>query len=406
MAADPIKLTMYDAGFGDCFLLVIPSTDGLRKVLIDCGSIKKGKEPFGKVVEKVIEDIRDDDGVARLDVVIATHRHRDHVSGFADAAWADVEVREVWLPWTEDNDDPDAVRIREHQLSLAKRLERALTFLPADQGLADLTMNALSNDAAMATLRDGFANHKETGKRPQRRYLPDKQLSRTLVSDALPGVDIHVLGPSRARGDIAYMEPRADDEHYLRLAGDPLGDNGDDAPGSLFSSDWSDEAPPLYALDQDEASRIESMGAGLETMLASWLDGALNNTSIMVVLKVGQAHLLLPGDSQWGTWMRVLGDAQWRSLLSRTTVYKVGHHGSYNATPPDFAERVLNEEALSVVSVIPHGSYSQVPKDGLLTELAKKSRVVVRSDDPGAGAPGFERKVRAGFSVQFEIPTS
>jgi len=61
------------------------------------------------VVQQVINDARSAPGEpARIDVVIATHRHRDHISGFADPAWADVEVGEVWMPWTEKPDQPEA----------------------------------------------------------------------------------------------------------------------------------------------------------------------------------------------------------------------------------------------------------------------------------------------------------
>ena len=31
---------MYNVGFGDCFLLFVPTSNGVRKIVIDCGSIK------------------------------------------------------------------------------------------------------------------------------------------------------------------------------------------------------------------------------------------------------------------------------------------------------------------------------------------------------------------------------
>jgi beta-lactamase superfamily II metal-dependent hydrolase len=404
MAQGPLQIRMYDVGFGDCFLLHVPTGNGVRKILVDCGSIKAGATPFPRIVAQVIKDVTESDGVARIDVVIATHRHRDHISGFEDEAWSSVQVGEVWLPWTENEDDPDAVAIRDHQIALAQRLERALSFLPADNGLTDLTLNALGNEQAMQTLREGFVAHPAHGPTVRRHYLPDSNLSRTLASDALPGISVSVLGPSRDARDIRYLEPREDDDHYLRLAGEDLpAVTGQD--GRLFPSDWTVDTPAVE-VTQEERERLRTMGTGNEAALASWLDGALNNTSLMIVLKVGKAHLLLPGDSQWGSWMRVLDDPTWRSLLKRTGVYKVGHHGSYNATPRPFVEECLQENALSLVSVIPHGSYKRVPKDELLEALGTAHRRVIRSDKAAEGPSVFKRKIRPGISVEFAIAIS
>jgi beta-lactamase superfamily II metal-dependent hydrolase len=126
----------------------------------------------------------------------------------------------------------------------------------------------------------------------------------------------------------------------------------------------------------------------------------------MLMLKVRKAHLLLPGDSQWGTWMRALADPAWRLLLARTRVYKVGHHGSYNATPPAFVEECLHGDVLNLVSVVPHGSYRSVPKRELLEALEEDGGRVIRSDAPGEGPAVFNRTIRKGLSVEFEIPTT
>ncbi len=151
-----LTVRMYDVGFGDCFLLRLPGPDGkVARVMFDCGSIKLGANPMKNVVQQVISDARPSPGEpARIDVVIATHRHRDHISGFADPAWAEVEVGEVWMPWIEKPDQSEARRIREMQSRLAEQLvsrlqlRLAATSDPAAQGVLtsglDLAMNALS----------------------------------------------------------------------------------------------------------------------------------------------------------------------------------------------------------------------------------------------------------------------
>ena len=111
---DHVVVRAYNVGFGDCFLLLIPDattgTSRPRRVLIDCGSITFGDTglDFESLVQRIIVDVTDQDGVARIDVVIATHRHRDHILGFGRPDWAAVHVGEVWLPWCESPDDGSA----------------------------------------------------------------------------------------------------------------------------------------------------------------------------------------------------------------------------------------------------------------------------------------------------------
>jgi glyoxylase-like metal-dependent hydrolase (beta-lactamase superfamily II) len=139
---------MYDVGFGDCFLLFIPTSEGEKKVLIDCGSIKQGQEPLAKVVEKLIADVADADGKASIDLVIATHRHRDHISGFANPRWDEVDVKEIWMPWTEKPGDPEAQKIRDAQNRLALALQVAFQRLSADPMWRELAANASINERA------------------------------------------------------------------------------------------------------------------------------------------------------------------------------------------------------------------------------------------------------------------
>src|ERR1022692_2045823 len=105
MGTDSVVVRMYNVGFGDCFFLKINRGDVTQKVLVDCGSIAGGPRPMEQIVGDIIEDAKDPDGNSRIDVVVATHRHKDHVSGFANPLWKSVQVKEVWIPWTENPDD-------------------------------------------------------------------------------------------------------------------------------------------------------------------------------------------------------------------------------------------------------------------------------------------------------------
>ena len=125
--AKAIAIRMYNVGFGDSFLLRFPCKDQERKVLIDCGVHPAGPGPhtIDEVVTQIISDVSDG-GSAKIDIVICTHRHRDHVLGFENEKWKDVEVGEVWMPWTEDPKDPAATKIRETQSKKAQAIAMAL----------------------------------------------------------------------------------------------------------------------------------------------------------------------------------------------------------------------------------------------------------------------------------------
>ena len=89
MPTQPSKVTvrMYNVGFGDCFLLTFHYEAPLKNqhILIDFGSVG------GKVDMKgIAREIRKAcDG--KLYAVVATHRHKDHISGFSDKRGKDSE---------------------------------------------------------------------------------------------------------------------------------------------------------------------------------------------------------------------------------------------------------------------------------------------------------------------------
>jgi beta-lactamase superfamily II metal-dependent hydrolase len=379
---------MYNCGFGDCFLIFAPTRTGRdRKILIDCGSFKTQAQPIKQIVQRVIDDLRDGDPKPRVDLLIVTHRHKDHISGFADPRWSEVEVGEVWMPWTE-SDEPEAISLRSAQTRLALALAGVAEAAPAGSAPAEvLQLNASVNDRAMETLHGGFAGG------PKRRFLPEKDAKTRIVACAtLPDVTFHVLGPSRNPDTIFDMDPPSG-ESFLALLGmsDDLDARQSEIP-EPFGEDWVDERSP-DELDESTRKRLETIHDGLETKLAIALDNALNNTSLVLMMVIGSAHLLFPGDAQWGTWRELMDDEAACQLLRNTTFYKVGHHGSHNATPRDFVEKHLGArggKTWAMVPVTPYGKWPEIPRKPLLAEIKKKTTYFVRSDQRGT-APGFSR---------------
>src|ERR1700682_2649397 len=108
-AAVPTSITirMYNVGFGDCFLLTFQSPDKDRHVLIDYGSTAAPKSGGANYMTEIAEDIKTACN-GKLDMLVATHRHRDHISGFATDGdgtgkiIASLKPDHVIQPWTED----------------------------------------------------------------------------------------------------------------------------------------------------------------------------------------------------------------------------------------------------------------------------------------------------------------
>jgi len=401
-----VDVRMYNVGFGDAFLLRFPAADRPRTVLVDCGVHPSGPGPrkMNEVVREIIGDVRvgGTDGTPRIDVVVCTHRHADHVSGFRDEAWKDVEVGEVWMPWTENPADPEARRILETQSKTAKKLVSLRGVSAAARALAD---NALSNAAAMTTLHRGFSGS------PRRRFLPREGGRTVLEPKLLPGVKVHVLGPSRDPEVIRDMDP-VEGQTYLQLVALREEEAHRGERVSPFRAHWSIGAAEFRrrsgtALSAGDLKAIAAYGELDALAVAVSLEKAVNGTSLMLLFEMGDAHLLFPGDAQWGTWDRALKREASRDALARTSFLKVGHHGSHNATPKEFVEEVAARGLRSMVSTRAGTKNWDIPREPLLRALRANAGRAVRSDRADvADPPGF-RRTRAGaatHTVDVSIP--
>lgn len=391
--AKKVSVRMYNVGLGDSFLLRFPDGDGERKVLIDCGVHMSGPGPrkIGAVVDQIISDVTDDDGVPRIDIVIATHRHLDHVSGFDNERWGEVEVGEVWLPWTEHPTDPEAKKIRDKQSKAGKKTKEALAAFGASPALLQIVDNSLTNAKAMETLQQGWAN------KPTLKYLPPKKRAeQTFTTDLLPGVTIHAMGPSRDPEVIRDMDPPKGGAFELRMAA--IRDGGTKTE-TIFpkifqlTGDTRTEQLKKFKLRDADLADIDQVANEDAFGVAVQLDKAVNGTSLMLMFEIGRAHMLFPGDAQWGTWQNALGDPEFKELLMKTNFLKVGHHGSHNATPKDFVTDVLEKNNfIGMICTKETKVFKKIPLTSLLTALDDRSgKRIARSDQTDA-VKGFKRK--------------
>jgi len=428
-----LRVRMYRIGFGDFFLLTVPTHTVPAHILIDCGVHAAN---IGTMAD-CFEDLAKETG-GKLALVIATHFHADHLSGFASnyADFAKFEVGAVWITNRLDPGNSDASKFHAQITSLANQVRLRLGARgdqkdPATAQALFKMQNALgiqmgaaaagggSNAKALKLLREGFSN-----KPPVYYYQggDDPELP-----DVLKGaITAELLGP--APKDKASLFSGTDDKlnQYIAAAGE----NGlPDTDGfSPFEKAWPARASDYpvaafrgYRTEEEIEKRIPGKPAALEAALkaaqpdtvlalADAVDGTLNNQSLVVLFTCQGKKLLFVGDAQWGNWSYWLyGKAvtgkdpgitqNAKDILGSIDFYKVGHHGSTNANPiPAVAAISSKCAAMCSTATGAYGNpakHTEVPRTALMEALEKQiDNKLVRSDwiQAGSNKPDPEAK--------------
>nr|WP_137827989.1 MBL fold metallo-hydrolase [Methylobacterium sp. L1A1] len=383
-AAPPrAKVWAYRQGLGDCFLLAFPrekpGADGRTQVfiLIDCGVVLGTPDAAARMRE-VVRDIRQKIGPTNhLDVLVVTHEHWDHLSGFLQAEddFDGLAVGEVWLGWTENPQDPQASALAASRAKAlgALRLAAAGVRLAGDGGAADDIENILgffgaakggtTRDALGVVRRLGGSNvvYREPGEAPI--ALPD-----------VSGVRVFVLGPPRDERLLKRTDPRHDDHEGYGLALDLFLEATGDEKASWSPFDPMRQIPMPVAREigffktryweagkVDEGwRRIDNAWMGDPTEFALRLDNLTNNTSLVLAFELPDGDVLLfVADAQAGNWLSWQsvnwtsdsGDVSGPDLLRRAIFYKVGHHGSHNATLKEGGLEIMERLQLAYIPV-------------------------------------------------------
>jgi len=417
-------------GIGDCFLLSFPKPGGMSHMLIDCGILKGTDEGSSRMRAAVADIVKTTDG--RLDVLVVTHEHWDHVSGFvqAEKEFQDLSIGEVWLAWTERPDDDLAKQLRKQKAQAVKTVDAArqklkLSAAPAASAVLQVldSLSQFSGDfgaaggrgtaAAMAWARE------KTG--AQVRWLSPEDDPR-----AIPGVDgvrAFVLGPPRDPKLIGKSDPsKRTPEVYQLAGGTDLGfmaafdDSGGMTAGHPFDPSFEKSIDKAKEdgffgdryYSAEDWRQIELDWLGTAERLALQLDSDTNNTSLVLAIELIDSGrvLLFPGDAQVGNWLS-WEPLTWsvkdrndepvkvttHDLLARTVLYKVGHHASHNATLREKGlELMKSAELAAMIPVYEEQAHDQgkngweMPFPPLLQRLEEKTAKSVFRADLGVPA--------------------
>lgn len=362
-----LRVRMYRQGLGDCYLLtffnVKSENNGIETekdvhMLIDCGTLAAGVS--GVTLNQVIDDILE---VTKnqLDLLVVTHEHWDHVSGFSGKKtekWKKLTVSNVWVAWTENPDDMLARDISKYKDDLLVASKFAVQILSNNQSLYEPEKQAIQSSASAIRelLRFELGMDQETSWNDLKKAGVGGDVNRAMrfaseragwpptflepgsvYSPAwLYGWRFYVMGPPRDPTDLrkeggTKPEDNIYQDHHLQAA--HLSVNADYF-GSTLSMDQyrkglSTEARQKFdagmpfdarfrvgkskrsaykrlrkAYERDDWRCIDYDWLASAEDFALQLDNITNNTSVVLAIECVEDErvLLFPGDAQLGNW--------------------------------------------------------------------------------------------------------
>lgn len=431
MAPTTADIRMYRLNeLGDCFLTTFTNGESTSRLLIDCGSFRNTTASISRIKE-IVASIATETGDAPLDVVVGTHQHNDHLSGFVhcEAEFKEIGIDQVWLSWLDDPSDPMARSLGQQHNNLVSQLAAARDQLARSSirthGLRPYeVLNDILGFYGAAAVRavpvvpaQGVKILKAIGKNAPLYLNP----GQTLEMPGLPPgtVRVHVLGPPR--GDLLKRtDPRAGESYDSSLAAANVqATKFLDAIG--VRSGLVSREEQQYPFSEQTKKHADHPSAALRTLmrryradswrkvdndwlnpagsLALYLDSLTNNSSLALAIELVESGkvLLFAADAQIGNWLS-WETITWQdpsvnaeALLARTVFYKVGHHASHNATLVAAFEKMIRPDLIALIPVnkqdpnITKPNGWKMPATNLFKRLDEKTQhrvLQMDGDDP------------------------
>lgn len=431
-ATGQLRIRMYRVGFGDFFLMTIPSKKRPLHILIDCGVTKgtTGKGDIGTIRQAAADMAAETKG--ELALIIVTHRHMDHIIGFSrcpEFKHFKSKVGAIWMPVWENDADPEIRKFQNEMFALATDLRASLA-LAADSIAGGPEMLAMLENATGGTGTGGGTNAASLellkhglGVTPS--YYCKGSIAKLPHSLVEAGLAAKILGPPPVdavefmslmdlrKGVGQYLDtPRTSGRDGRRKHVLPFRRSWQVTPKAYPDSafwEWTHRKlegrkKPGYLNWKRLKQAVDAAQPAALMSAVKKMDNHLNNQSLVVLFTFRRKKVLFAGDAQAGNWEYWLYDTPERTttpsdklgkegtdVLGRLDFYKVGHHGSTNATPI-VAVNAMKAGLVAMCSTQAdtfgkEKNQSEVPRKPLIQALAKKS-ALVRSDQIRVTASG------------------
>jgi len=422
MAAS-VTVRMYNQlNLGDCFLLKFEDKSKKSFLLIDCGSYEKGNEEREIEIANSIKDTVKDNPL----IVVLTHQHKDHLSGFISAAdvFKSLNIAGVWLSYLDDPTGSEAIAMRkvtekfwkknaENKKKAKKKFAGVALvekMLNAKEGF-DLFAEEQTGGAAITNLLEWSNNQKQfllPGENFDLPRLPEGAVRVYVLGPPTGAADLKKLNPGKGEAveSLASMMELMNTDTAANLVGnalDALADGPDstriedDFPfGKKFTIPVNDKKRSPVTADEylvkDQWRRIDHDWLSEMGRMSLHMDTLTNNSSLVLAFELGKSGkvLMFVGDAQignWRSWFNVTfkdSNVNATDLLSRTVFYKAGHHSSHNATLLSGLD-IMNEKDLVIMipvneKISTNRGFAML-REGMLKGYNRKSKGrVLRSD--------------------------
>jgi hypothetical protein len=387
--ADKLLIRVFDVGLGDCIYCRIPKAhkDGRDfHILIDCGTLSSA-DYLSEAIKNLTPLLPLIGGKRHVDLLVVTHEHKDHMTGFGMKLWKGLSFGSIWMSAAMDLNHPEAKRAKKLHSFAAGAMQQALRLgLALGPQLTDLAAALSLNETAMTTLREKLP--KANNIKPS--YVHSKSSKKDLTLP-LEEATVGVLGPEK---DIDFYYLGKEGNSSLRGALRFI-DTG--LPDPTTAVPKESDVPSPTNIDPSDFRQLRSRM--LSTALAfADLDGRVcNNTSVVLLIEWKGKRLLFVGDAEWdgaykeGTKANCSWNVMWnlrkKQLDGPMAFYKIGHHGSVNATPWGETSAARNGEPLAILdAILPlkskskakaivstrRGNYPTIPRTDLLAEIGSR----------------------------------
>lgn len=379
--ADKLLVRTYNVGVGDCIYCRIPKAirRGARvedfHILIDCGS-KGSPDPLAAAIEHVKEMLPSaGGGKKRIDLLVITHEHEDHIKGIDPEVFADIKIDNIWMNVAMDENHPQAGqahRLRGFAMRQMRSLaEQNLSLSPELQEL--IALYGINNDGAMEALRTTL---------PEANGIEAKYVHAGMTNDE--------LGIQLQGAKITIVSPENDiDRFYL----------GADADASLrglsgASEDFRERAAPAADAVPTNISvadfrLLQSRMLSNAFAFANLSAKVTNNTSVVLLIEWKGKRLLFVGDAEWdkkfkegksnGAWNTMWKER--KELLNKPLDFlKIGHHGSENATPWLDGSDTETEPSQILDAILPIPAQGAPKAKAVVSTARKNYKTIPRSE--------------------------
>jgi beta-lactamase superfamily II metal-dependent hydrolase len=371
---DTMRVRAYNVRFGDAILVSVPDRNAnrhttTRHILIDLGNVLAGSGGVDEVFEPVVADILRELNDQPLDLYVMTHEHMDHVQGplwLQQKRGVELKATHTWLTASAAPDYYD-----QHPEAKRKRLELERVFLQISNFLA-----AAPEESSPATQALMFNNNPRSTEDCVE-FLRGIGRTTTYMFRGVALEGSHSFDETR----FEIWSPEEDTSVYyggFRPMGLGVADTADGRESQIGSL-----KPPPGVDAGAFFNLVEKRQRGIfDNLLA--IDRAANNTSLVFSLEWRGWRLLFPGDAEHRAWLEM----HKRGVLKPVHFLKVGHHGSWNGTPPpELLEQLLplqapdGRERRALVSTH-NGTYTGVPNRETLDDLRRHCKAVISIGEP------------------------